>query len=111
MIPSGQLVVTDISFAIRLAAALPANKVHVAPEPTNCAGTVAEPKATSGHLCVYTALLQSASFISALEPEFKSIGLLDGGPTEGGASTSGARLLFGSEGAPNTGYGSWAVTG
>ncbi len=112
MVPSGQLIQpAPISFTIPLAAALPAANVHLAPEPTNCPGTVEDPQAASGHLCVYTQTLEFAKFIGKVEPAIASIsppGGATGGP--GGAGTSGARLVFGAEGTPNFGYGFWAVT-
>jgi hypothetical protein len=114
--PAFNLIKTNISFSIPLAGPLPASNVHIAPEPTNCPGTVTEPEAAPGHLCVYSAELQKADFISNLEPNFKSIRPLAGGTAVGGSDSIGAKLVFGatSEGTAgegsNYGIGSWAVT-
>jgi hypothetical protein len=115
-VPAFTLIHTNISFTIPLGAALPAANVHLGPEPTNCPGTAADPKAAPGQLCVYSAEFQKADFISNIEPGFKSIGRLAGSVEQGGADSTGARLTFGatSEGlpqSPNYGTGSWAVTG
>jgi hypothetical protein len=87
-----------ISFAIPLASALDSTHVHIAPN-ANCPGSVADPKAASGHLCVY---------------------VKNGGPPAGpyplnsaslpapvtGADKAGAMLIVGGEI-----WGTWAVTG
>jgi Rieske Fe-S protein len=51
--------VTSISFPIPLATALPEANVHVAPN-ANCPGTVADPQAAAGHLCVYVGAFSGA---------------------------------------------------
>src|SRR6185437_4970223 len=52
IIPASLGALVGIQFTIPLAAALPESKVHIAPD-ASCPGTAEEPKAASGHLCVY----------------------------------------------------------
>jgi hypothetical protein len=104
-----------ISFSIRLTAALDASHVHFintageeeGAASTACLGTAAEPKATSGNLCVYTAELGT-------EPEPVNEAIHKAGEagflTSTGASTAGAVLEILAE-AKGIGYGTWAVTG
>jgi hypothetical protein len=109
-----------LSFDVPLAAEL--DSTHVVfvgglnPDPTHCPGTVAEPKAASGYLCVYRQLAVFSISIAInatnnvpLDPE--EVGTQ-------GAGTTGAVLRYLvhgeeaiSEGIPARGYGSYAVTG
>ena len=89
--------VVPISFAIPLPQALDADHVHRAPD-ANCPGTVADPKAAAGQLCIYT----SAGGVSG--PYLLTSTSL--GAPSAGADKSGA-LLF-TEGES---WGSWAVSG
>jgi hypothetical protein len=107
-----QGVLATISFGIPLAAALDENHTvlvnavgadPVNPDPTHCTGTVAEPKAASGYLCVYLKLLSGVPgppFI--LQPDIQTPG----------AGPAGAVLAFEPPTSdPALAYGSWAVTG
>jgi hypothetical protein len=120
-----------ISFAIPLAAELPATNVHFINETTGkqkeepgekepvssaCMGTAHEPRAAPGNLCVYAFSLSperievGGNEVSLFEEwynpgESKQPGVSD----EGGASTAGAAMVF--RGAENAvGNGTWAVT-
>jgi hypothetical protein len=104
------IALAPISFSIPLAAPPSGAKVHYVTHaewsghtaPAECAGTVAEPSAASGSLCVYefegaNVKLHTISPLSA-----------GGGP---GADTAGAFLWFEAEaGEPRIAWGSWAVT-
>ena len=68
-----------ISFPIPLAAALPSSALHVLGpgegETTDCPGTLADPQAASGQLCLYALALSNASFsetAKSLIASFKS---------------------------------------
>ena len=107
-----------ISFNVPLAAPLDGAHVLTAPEPTHCPGDLTEPKADSGYLCIY-------GIGGVAYSEFLHAGLLGGGSTGPGASTTGAVLkfkAFGEEAAEENdietglpivpdGAGSFAVTG
>jgi hypothetical protein len=121
-----------ISFSIPLAGALEQTQVHYVDAAgteeiffnvgalsweqratSSCPGTVAEPKAESGNLCVYQSNA-TAGFVqgheTGLDKAYISI------PSSGelasqGASENGALVeIFESESAPARSYGSWAVT-
>lgn len=111
--PAGTFIKPAISFPIKLAAPLPEAQVHVAPEATNCPGTVEDPAAEPGHLCVYTEVKNNAVFASEALAAFSDIlptgssASLEG---EEGAGTTGAYLILGATNAPNFARGTWAVT-
>ncbi len=101
-----------ISFDIPLAEALGAPQVHyvepgAAAPPAACPGSVAEPQAEEGNLCVY------AKLASGLKEAFEIFSpnaeppLLGG---ELGAGTTGAGLLSPFEESGGLAYGTWAVT-
>lgn len=96
-------VLAPISFPIPLAEELPASNVHFVSSPTaECDGTLENPTADPGHLCVY----QGALIGFSMEGIVKSN--VVGGP---GASRSGAVINFYPSGS-NDGLaaGTWAVT-
>jgi Collagen triple helix repeat (20 copies) len=124
-----------ISFPIPLAAELPAEHVHFineragvqveepgekTPISSACPGTVHEPKATPGNLCVYAFTLHPETVEIEENGAPVEVSLFEGwsNPGEsrqagesdpGGASTAGAMMNFrAAEGA--TGFGTWAVT-
>ena len=115
-------VLTSISFPIPLAAALDASHVHYVtreeveegkgPSLEHCPGTVENPQAEAGELCVF----QGGTFIEE-EPEevieVHSISPPSKTPGQGpGASVTGAVLLIHYEGPAERGIlqGTWAVT-
>jgi hypothetical protein len=114
---------TAISFAIPLAMALPVADTHYlttvqqqAGGTTQCPGTVDEPLAAEGNLCVY----QGATRLEEEEAgeEFKVSGIFPASEEvtgAGGASTAGAILFIHYKGFPETASaylnGSWALTG
>ena len=67
-----------------------------------CSGSVAEPKASPGNLCVYEAVGETHTML------FEKIVHLDS--EEAGASTVGAILKMVPEEEEGTAYGAWAVT-
>jgi hypothetical protein len=96
-------VLTTISFEIPLAGELDESHVHYEGEEgfgTSCAGSVSNPTAASGHLCVYQGVL--------LGTEPSAIRKLDG--VSPGTSPAGALLSF-TGGEDVVGFGSWAVKG
>jgi hypothetical protein len=108
---SGTAVFTPISFTIPLAGGLgQSNVIFVEHGSTaheaECPGSVADPKAIPGDLCVYARLLNQLALAQILTP----VGANE--PVEPGAATSGAMLLFNvtSEEAGSA-FGTWAVTG
>jgi hypothetical protein len=109
--PSQRLM--PISFPIPLAAQADGSKAHVVPQagpvPAGCTGgTVSQPKADPGHLCVYVAALEG---VPSEEAPFIFITKAGEPSLSGGFSTSGAVLTvlaLGNEFA--TGRGTWAVT-
>lgn len=113
-VSSGQLD-TVLSFSIPLPNPLAATKVHVIPateEPptpgdtTNCPGSVANPTAVAGHMCVYL-----HKPVPGVYEEEGSIQRLDTTPPEKGVSTAGARLLVSIEEANGAVVkGTYAVT-
>jgi hypothetical protein len=116
--PTGEelhIVRTPISFAIPLAAALPAGGVHFVTKeewnkengmepPAQCQGTVAEPQAEAANLCVYASIDENLEFPTIASPE-------DSAGLSGGTGTSGALIGFRvhSESISKA-TGSWAVT-
>lgn len=102
-----------ISFNIPLAAPLAASQVHYveagATPPAECPGTVAEPAASPGNLCVYK------QFSNGLIDSGVQIFVPGKGPSsipggEAGAGTTGAGLFMGAEEGGGIGWGTWAVT-
>lgn len=88
-----------LSFPLPLTAALPAANVHYLEagegETTDCPGTVADPEAAAGHLCIYTQNAESLTFLAA-----------GGFPR---LFVSGTVIFFMIE-ENGVGFGSWAVT-
>lgn len=115
-----------MSFAIPLAAELDAEHVHVINEAgkevffegepkevtsTECLGTVADPEATSGNLCVYVGSLSEGASPGGAFAAFKYLlPIQKASAPEPGASTAGAVLRLHVV-AKSTGYGTYAVTG
>ncbi len=103
-----------ISFTIPLAKALDEHHVQSNPvgfpagasttETENCPGSVTEPKAKSGFLCVYTGEESEMEFPAPLASEFN-------GAERAGTDTAGAMLVNINIGEHSFGVGSWAVTG
>jgi hypothetical protein len=96
---------SPISFGIPLASPLPEANVHVMPEGATsteaCPGSVANPEAKAGHLCVYTGESNSVGSTFIFNPS--TLGL--------GAATAGA-VVEGLGLSPGSGAkGTWAVTG
>jgi hypothetical protein len=93
---------TAISFPIPLSEPLEGADVHIIPSSgtstTECPGSVAEPKALSGNLCVYTTQ-------GVVAPEV----IAQAATLNEGADRSGALLVLGSANEPQ--FGTWAVTG
>jgi hypothetical protein len=95
-------VVAPISFAIPLAATVDSSHAHYSTQAgfgTVCTGTVAEPTAPSGSLCVYQNQLEHGAFLGFL------------GFTVEGADKPGTNLLFEVTADHAFGTGTWAVTG
>ena len=90
-----------ISFGAQLAVAPPRTIVMNPPGPPQCPGTVADPKAAAGHLCLYVG---DRVGISSLDT------LIDNGAI-GGTTRQGAGVFVVSSGTGIFGArGSWAVT-
>jgi hypothetical protein len=112
-IPDGGSAREAISFAIPLAAAIPAANIHaVAPSgtaPAGCGtGTVSDPQADAGHLCVYAGGFQNADYITAFAPVGSAVRTLSSAAS--GSSTAGALVWIAASGGTGTGFGSFAVT-
>lgn len=92
-----------ISFGAQLAAAPPRTIVLNPPGPPQCPGTVADPRAAPGHLCIYVGDRVSIGSIDTI---------VDGGaPGIGGTTRQGAGIYVTSAGTGIFGArGSWAVT-
>jgi hypothetical protein len=102
IIPASGGALEGLPFNIPLEASLASTNVHIAPD-ANCPGTVAEPEAAAGHLCVYTGTVTGTGGPVAIIPGEGGFGLVTG------ADRSGASLFL--EGAANTIIrGTWAVT-
>lgn len=99
--PTAGLSIAPLSFGATLAAPPAVNLLGVGDAPTtNCPGTVADPEALPGQLCIYLSARQNVSLISVLD--------LNGSE---GADRSGASLLIVSSMTdPAILYGRWAVT-
>jgi hypothetical protein len=109
---------TTISFNIPLSAPIANHQANPAGYPAgasteeieHCPGSVTEPKAASGYLCVYT------ESISPVFAGFVQAPGIENSNGEGGSDTFGAHLLglpasAGPFPSTFTGIGSWAVTG
>jgi hypothetical protein len=104
---------TSISFPIPLAAALSEAHVFFIPEgeagtldPEQCPGSVVEPTAAPGDLCVYTRILQAP-----LKPFSPPIWNPTDAEGAGGAASTGATIVLESTGTDSANaYGTWAVT-
>jgi hypothetical protein len=102
---------TTISFGIPLASGLDESHVHFQGEAnfaTNCPGTLENPTAISGHLCVYSSGVLGSSTAPYIAHLDEAEGL--------GASPEGAQMLFPFDTSPTpaenvVGRGSWAVRG
>lgn len=99
---------SPISFGIPLAASIPATNVHVVPPATTgtagcTGGTVAEPAADPGHLCVYVGEAQGT--IPGQTRIFSGVSLLSEGASRSGAVVS----VLGSTEAMQA-VGTWAVS-
>lgn len=91
-----------ISFPIPLAGdGLDSEHVLVAPN-SKCSGTVAEPKAEPGYLCLYTEANINVELSAIAKPSPSG---------EGGAGAAGALLHVEGKGTPAVAWGTWAVTG
>jgi hypothetical protein len=91
----------SISFGAQLAVAPARTIVLSVPGPPECPGTVANPEATPGHLCVYVGERVNISAVDTI---------IEGGAT-GATSRQGAGVYVISSGAGTFGArGSWAVT-
>ncbi|MBS1893718.1 MAG: collagen-like protein [Actinobacteria bacterium] len=97
-------VFAPISFSVPLRAAITeTSKVHVVTgATTECPGSVTNPKALEGNLCVYIGEVEGATY--------EYIAELENGQFNR-ASVAGALLHFGSVTDGAYGFGSWAVTG
>jgi hypothetical protein len=110
---SETILLTPISFAIPLAAPLGEAHVFFIPveeegkvHETECPGSVSDPKAAAGDLCVYTRVMQEN-----LEPFSTPIGNpSEKGPTPGAATSGAILLLLPNSAAQGGAYGTWAVT-
>jgi Collagen triple helix repeat (20 copies) len=105
--------IVPISFSIPLKNELGSTEVHyiLAGEAstTECPGSVAEPQAVAGNLCVYAAQLGSFESFQVSPPQIAN----PSGPFESanvGAGKTGALLTFGPPAKFKVGYGTWAVT-
>ena len=133
--PNPSYLFISLSFPIQLAEALGATQVHYVfadgkelnvkkelVSPADCPGSVAEPEAAPGHLCVYEKFTSGVSTVAAgkegeqqvtqaeIFPSSGTPGLFGG---QDGADTSGATLLFAPtdpEVEARVGWGTWAVT-
>ncbi len=101
-----------ISFPIALAADIPAANVHVNPVDyegaagSDCPGKSTNPKAKSGHLCIYAAAISGGGAGGEVNSVFKA----GTAANDAGASTAGAVLYI--LALPEaTLKGTWAVTG
>lgn len=118
-VEGGQFV--PISFSIPLATGLGPQSVHYVNTSDEyvverefvhaalCPGSVAEPKAVPGNLCVYYGALETTNSIEE-EQAIALHGLNASGSFEGGAGTSGAIMTVFGVPAGGHGWGSWAVT-
>ncbi|HEX2071701.1 MAG TPA: hypothetical protein VHF90_08670 [Thermoleophilaceae bacterium] len=108
--PDPALQLVPISFPIPLAAQIGSTGVHSVPvggpAPAGCTGgTVADPKADPGHICVYARTFTNASFSTFLSPVVRASGEFDSG-----TDTSGALVVLTENGPGALAHGTWAVT-
>jgi hypothetical protein len=110
---TGLPVLTPLSFPVPLAARLDEAHVHFmevgAASTEECPGTVEEPKAASGNLCVYAELTEGMASGRVITPGFAAFFTKN----EVGALKSGAELIVVTNGEATRHLedGSWAVTG
>jgi hypothetical protein len=90
-----ELVLQTLSFNIPLEEA-PDEIVYNEPETTDCPGTVDEPEAAAGKLCLY--LKNGGGVVRYTEPPFDTL------------FVSGAAVAFKSESSGSAAWGTWAVT-
>ena len=131
---TANLVLAQISFPVKLAAAMSDSKCEKAEEPCqvhfinssgeevgelnettpkDCKGTAAAPTAEPGNLCVYEEHTAGVETGVGKTVIFPSGGILEGLPIESvaGADAAGSVIFFtGEASTANFGYGSWAVT-
>jgi hypothetical protein len=105
--PQFSQVVANISYPMPLSQAIAEENVHFIPpeatSPPQCPGTVSEPKAAVGNLCIYTTALEG------VETNGPYLEVLD--PTGAGEYKLGAVKIFQiNSSATASGFGSWAVT-
>jgi len=92
-----------VSFGIPVAGGLDGSHVHFVTTPEgSCTGSVVNPTAASGHLCVYA---------SEAPQHAGLMGIFKDGITTEGASSAGAFLAFAISADNASAFGSWAVTG
>jgi hypothetical protein len=98
------LIRVPISFSIPLGAGLPESGVHyLAPgggPTTECPGSVGDPEAEPGNLCVYGSGAENVLWVGIIKVEIEALG----------ASTAGALILFTPSGDNANGFGTWAVS-
>jgi hypothetical protein len=97
----GDAVFDSISFGAQLTTAPARTIVLNPPGPANCPGTVADPQAAPGHLCIYVGDRANVSSIDTIVD-----GVASGATTRQGAGIYAVSSSTGSYGA----RGSWAVT-
>jgi len=118
--PLGNPLLVPISFSIRLAAGLSESNTHYIkegePATTDCPGSAENPQAAAGQLCVYAGDETPFTPVNPEPPEAEGVnfqGIVKPGQlnlTGGGASSSGALLVFGVFSKGAYAYGTWAVT-
>jgi hypothetical protein len=104
--PTGATASGAISFGMQLPAA-PARNIVLSGSTTQCPGTVADPEAAPGQLCIYVGDRVNNANIETITDSATPGGL----PTVGGTSRQGAGIVVASAGPGTFGArGSWAVT-
>ena len=97
----GNVASEGISFGVQLPSAPTSNIVMAPPGPAQCPGTVADPRAAAGHLCIYVGDRTGVSQVDTLTD-----GAVFGGTTRHGTGVFVVSNTTGTFGA----RGSWAVT-
>jgi hypothetical protein len=104
--PTGATASGAISFGAQLPTA-PARNIVLAGSTTQCPGTVADPEAAPGQLCIYVGDRVNNGNIETVTDSATPGGL----PTVGGTTRQGTGIVVASAGAGTFGVrGSWAVT-
>jgi len=104
--PTGATASGAISFGAQLPAA-PARNIVLAGSTTQCPGTVADPEAAPGQLCIYVGDRVNNANIETITDSATPGGL----PTVGGTTRQGTGVVVASAGPGTFGArGSWAVT-